>query len=99
MHHRIGDNRDVCDTIEAKCHAQARSRTPERRGGSPAPDHFGPLAFRATIRAAPYPRRFWPSMHISKYDGETNPDHWLEDYRLTMKAGGVAPGFPKNTKC
>jgi hypothetical protein len=28
-------------------------------------------------------------MHISKYDGETNLDHLLEDYSLAMKAGGV----------
>jgi hypothetical protein len=28
-------------------------------------------------------------MHISTYDGETNPDHWLEDYRLAMRAEGV----------
>ena len=25
-------------------------------------------------------------MHISKYDSKTNPDHWLEDYHLTMEA-------------
>jgi hypothetical protein len=32
-------------------------------------------------------------MHISKYDGETNPEHWLEDYRLTMKARGSDDDF------
>ena len=32
------------------------------------------------IHAAPYPRRFRPPTHISKYDGETKLDHWLEDY-------------------
>jgi hypothetical protein len=32
-------------------------------------------------------------MHISKYDDETNPDHWLEDYRLTMKAKGSGNDF------
>jgi hypothetical protein len=32
-------------------------------------------------------------MHISKYDGETNPDHWLEDYCLTMRAGGWDDDF------
>jgi hypothetical protein len=51
--------------------------------------HFGPLAFRARIRATSYPRRFRPSMHISMYDGKTNPDHWLEDYLLAMRAEGV----------
>jgi hypothetical protein len=28
-------------------------------------------------------------MHISMYDGKTNPDHWLEDYLLAMRAEGV----------
>jgi hypothetical protein len=32
-------------------------------------------------------------MHISKYDDETNPDHWLEDYCLAMKAGGSDDNF------
>ena len=50
-------------------------------------DHFSPLAFGAAIWVAPYPRCFWPLMHISKYDDKTNLDHWLEDYCLAMKAG------------
>ena len=45
------------------------------------------------IREAPYPRHFQPSTHISKYDGKTNQDLWLEDYRLTMKAGGSNDDF------
>jgi hypothetical protein len=32
-------------------------------------------------------------MHISKYDGETDPDHWLEDYCLAMKARGFDNDF------
>jgi hypothetical protein len=32
-------------------------------------------------------------MHNSMYDSETNPDHWLEDYRLAMKAGGSGDDF------
>jgi hypothetical protein len=32
-------------------------------------------------------------MHIPKYDGETNPDHWLEDYRFTMRAEGSDDDF------
>jgi hypothetical protein len=38
----IGDDHDVCDTIEARHHAQAQSRTPEWQEGSPTVDHFGP---------------------------------------------------------
>jgi hypothetical protein len=36
----------------------------------------------------PYPKCFRTLTHISKYDGETNLDHWLEDYHLAMRAGG-----------
>jgi hypothetical protein len=32
-------------------------------------------------------------MHISMYDDETNPDHWLEDYRLAMKDEGSSDDF------
>jgi hypothetical protein len=32
-------------------------------------------------------------MHISKYGGETNLDHWLEDYCLTMRAEGSDDDF------
>ena len=32
-------------------------------------------------------------MHISKYSGETNLDHWLEDYHLTKKARGSDDDF------
>ena len=45
------------------------------------------------IRAAPYTRRFRPLMHISKYNGKTNPDHWLKDYYLAMKAEGSDDDF------
>ena len=79
MRHRIGDDRDIHNTIEARRHAQVQSRTLERWGGGATSDHFGPLVFGAVILAAPYPRCFWPPMHISKYNGKTNPDHWLED--------------------
>jgi hypothetical protein len=87
------DNHDVRDTIEARCHAQAQSRTPERRVGGAAMDHFSPQAFRAAIWAAPYPRWFRPPTHISKYNGETNIDRWLEDYCLAMRAGGSDDDF------
>jgi hypothetical protein len=70
---------------------------PKRWGRGATPYHFGPLAFGVVIRAAPYPRHFWPLTHISKYDGETNPDHRLEDYRLAMKDGGRTMTLPSST--
>jgi hypothetical protein len=27
--------------------------------------------------------------NVTKYDGKTNPSIWLEDYRLTCRAGGA----------
>jgi hypothetical protein len=68
-------------------------RAPKRWEGSPIQDRFGPLAFGARIQAASYPKCFRPPTHIAKYDGETNPDHWLDDYRLTMRAGGSDDDF------
>jgi hypothetical protein len=35
----------------------------------------------------------WPPTHISKYNGETSPDHWLEDYRLAIKVEGSDDDF------
>ena len=32
-------------------------------------------------------------MHISKYNVKTNRGHWLEDYRLAMKAEGSDDDF------
>jgi hypothetical protein len=69
----------------------------ERWGEGAAPDHFGPLAFGAAIRAAPYSRHFWPLTHISKYNGENNPDHRLEDYCLAMKDRGRTMTLPSST--
>ena len=86
MCHWIGDDRDIYDSIEARRHTQAQYRTPEWRGRRAAPDHFGPLVLEAATWVAPYPKRFRPPMHISKYNSETNLDHWLEDYHIIMKA-------------
>jgi hypothetical protein len=92
-HYQISDDHDVQDTIEARCHAQAWSHTPERGNGGTTQNHLDPMAFGASIRVAPYPGWFYPPTHISKYDGETNPDHWLEDYRLAMWTEGSDDDF------
>jgi hypothetical protein len=41
--YRISDDRNVFDTIEARRHAHALSRTPEWRGEGVASYRFGPL--------------------------------------------------------
>lgn len=35
-----------------------------------------------------YPKCFRPLTYIGEYNGETDPNHGLEDYRLAMRAEG-----------
>jgi hypothetical protein len=38
--------------------------------------------------------RYRPPANITKYDGETDPGLWLEDYRLACRTGGAeSDGF------
>ena len=92
MWHWIGDDRDVHDTIVAGHHAQALSRIPERWDGAPSHISSSPGVW-GSDPSGPLPWRFWPSMHLSKYDGETNLDYWFEDYCLAMKAGWLDDDF------
>jgi hypothetical protein len=41
------------------------------------------------MRDTSYPKHFWAPNNIIKYDGKTNPNVWLEDYRLACRAGGA----------
>jgi hypothetical protein len=41
------------------------------------------------VHDAHFPRHFRVSGNIAKYDGETNPSVWLEDYCLACQARGV----------
>jgi hypothetical protein len=38
---------------------------------------------------AQFPKCFQALSNVVKYDGKINPSIWLEDYRLTSRAGGV----------
>jgi hypothetical protein len=69
--------------------------------------------FSREIRAAAFPQRFRQPTTIVKYNGETDPRVWLNDYRLACQLGGatsdeviirnlplhVTPVFPKETRC
>lgn len=78
----------------------APHRRNQRRGGrydydedqspSPDPDALGPLAFSPEIRNTTIPSRFRFPANFSKYDGETNPAHWLEDFQLACRASGAS---------
>jgi hypothetical protein len=46
--------------------------------------------FSREIRAATFPQRFRQPTTIVKYNGETDPRVWLNDYRLACQLGGAA---------
>jgi hypothetical protein len=45
--------------------------------------------FSQEIRTASFPQRFRQPMSIDKYNGETDPRVWLNDYRLACQLGGA----------
>jgi hypothetical protein len=50
---------------------------------SPTPEPPGTRVFSREIRTASFPQRFRQPTSIDKYNGETDPRVWLNDYRLT----------------
>jgi hypothetical protein len=88
-HHR----HDRRARIEEKVHQGYHPR----RGGcydsgedqSPSPEPPGPRFFSRAIRRASFPARFRAPTTITKYSGETRPELWLADYRLTCQLGGM----------
>jgi hypothetical protein len=43
---------------------------------------LGLRVFSRHFLSAPVPAWYCPAANIQKYPGETNPDLWIEDYRL-----------------
>jgi hypothetical protein len=54
-----------------------------------SPNQRGPRAFGRSIRDTKFPLHFRAPMNIPRYDEDTNPSVWLEDYRLACHAGGA----------
>jgi hypothetical protein len=93
---RDGDDRNV---INARRTSKAEVRTAAgyhpRRGGrydsdedrSPTPEPPGTRVFSREIRTAAFPQRFRQPTTIIKYNGETDPRVWLNDYRLACQLG------------
>jgi hypothetical protein len=52
-------------------------------------NQWGPRAFGRSIRDTKFPSRFRAPTNMPRYDGDTNPSVWLEDYRLACHAGGA----------
>jgi hypothetical protein len=54
-----------------------------------SPNQRGPQAFGQSIRDVKFPSRFRTPTNVPRYDGDTSPSAWLEDYRLACHTGGV----------
>jgi hypothetical protein len=93
-----GDARNVINARRtSKADARAVVGYHPRRGGrydsdedrSPTPEPPGTRVFSREIRAAAFPQLFRQPSTIVKYNGETDPRVWLNDYRLTWQLGGA----------
>jgi hypothetical protein len=92
---------DALNVINARRTGNAETRTTAgynpRRGGrydsredrSPTPEPPGTRVFSREIRTASFPQRFRQPTSIVKYNGETDPRVWLNDYRLVCQLGGA----------
>jgi hypothetical protein len=70
-------------------HPRRGGRYDSREDRSPTPEPPGTRVFRREIRAASFPQRFRQPMSIDKYNEETDPRVWLNDYRLACQLGGA----------
>jgi hypothetical protein len=86
-----GDARNVINAWRTNnAEACAAAGYHPRRGGrydnwedrSPTPEPPGTRVFSREIRTASFPQRFCQPTTIVKYNGETDPRVWLNDYRL-----------------
>jgi hypothetical protein len=99
-HGQVQDG-DACNIINARRTSNAEARAAAgyhpRRGGrydsgedrSPTPEPPGTLVFNREIRTAAIPQRFRQPTTIVKYNRETDPRVWLNDYRLACQLGGA----------
>jgi hypothetical protein len=95
---RDGDARNVINARRtSKAKARAAAGYHPRRGGrydsdedrSPTPEPTGTRVFSREIRTAAFLQRFRQPTTIAKYNGETDPRVWLNDYRLACQLGGA----------
>jgi hypothetical protein len=93
-----GDARNIINARRtSNAEARAAAVYHPRRGGhydsgedrSPTPEPSGTRVFSREIRAAAFPQRFRQPTTIVKYNGETDPRVWLNDYRLACQLGGA----------
>jgi hypothetical protein len=68
-------------------HPRRDGRYDSREDCSPTPEPPGTRVFSREIRTASFPQRFRQPTSIDKYNGETDPRVWLNDYRLACQLG------------
>jgi hypothetical protein len=64
-------------------------RYDSREDRSPTPEPPRTRVFSREIRTASFPQRFRQPTSIDKYNGETDPRVWLNNYRLVCQLGGA----------
>jgi hypothetical protein len=73
----------------ADYHPRRGGRYDSRDYRSPTSEPLGTRVFNREIRTASFPQRFHQPTSIDKYNGETDPRVWLNDYRLACQLGGA----------
>jgi hypothetical protein len=70
-------------------HPRRGGRYDSREDRSPTPEPLGTRVFSREIRTTSFPQRFHQPTSIDKYNGETDPLVWLNDYHLACQLGGA----------
>jgi hypothetical protein len=70
-------------------HAQRGGCYDSEEDRSPLFEPPRPWVFSQDILNASFPAQFRQTTNITKYSRETNPELWLDDYRLTCQLGGT----------
>jgi hypothetical protein len=61
----------------------------DRERHSVNPERTGPKALGSNVGDTCFPKHFQVPNNVVMYDGKTNPNVWLEDYRLVCRVGGA----------
>jgi hypothetical protein len=93
-----GDTRNVINAwrmgnaetrATAGYHPRRGGRYDSREDRSPTPEPPGTRVFSREIHTTSFPQRFRQPTSIDKYNGETDPRVWINDYRLACQLGGA----------
>jgi hypothetical protein len=75
--------------VTAGYHPRWGERYDSQEDRSPTPKPPGTHVFSREIRTTSFPQRFRQPTSIDKYNGETDPRVWLNDYHLTCQLRGA----------